>query len=94
MVISNYVEKEKLKYDDICDLILVEDVRRKDSDELFGLDSALNVDNRDRGNKMDDKGSNMGISKSRNKCKSKSYSRQVVCWNFQKLGHFKKDCRN
>ena len=32
--------------------------------------------------------------KSRNRGKSNSYSRQAVCWNYQKPRHIKKDCRN
>ena len=34
MVVSNSIDKIKLKYDDIRDLVLVEEVQRKDSDEL------------------------------------------------------------
>ena len=36
MTVSNSVGKAKLKYDDICDLILAEEVRKKDSSELLG----------------------------------------------------------
>ena len=42
---SNSTRKEKLKYDDLHDLILVEKVRKKDSIELLGSGSTLNVDN-------------------------------------------------
>ena len=45
MVVSNYIRKEKLKYDDIRDLILVKEVRRKDSGEFLGLRSTFNVNN-------------------------------------------------
>ena len=44
MTISNSAGKAKLKYDDIRDLVLVEEVRRKDSGELLGSGSALNVE--------------------------------------------------
>ena len=81
MTISNSAGKTKLKYDDIRDLILAEEVRRKDFGELLGLGSTLNVDYWGRGNNRDYKGSNMGRSKSKNRGKSKSYSRQGVCWN-------------
>ena len=53
MDVSNCIEKEKLKYNDIHDLVLAEDVRRKDSDELLGLGSTLNVNNQGRGNRVD-----------------------------------------
>ena len=69
-------------------------MQRKDSDELLGLSSALNVDYWGKCNYRDYKGSSRGRSKSRNKGKSKLYSGQGVCWNCQKPIHFKKDCRN
>ena len=42
----------------------------------------------------DDRSSNRGRSKSRHRGKSRPHSGQAVCWNCQKPGHFKKDCRN
>ena len=91
MAVSNSAGKAKLKYDDIHDLVLAKEVLRKDSGELLGSGSALNVDYRGRGNNKDYKGSNRGRSKSRNRGKSRSYSGQSVCWNYQKPRHFKKD---
>ena len=73
MVVSNSVGKEKLKYDYIHDLVLADEVRRKDSCELLGSSSILNVDYRGRGNNRDYTGSNKGGSKSRNRGKSKLY---------------------
>ena len=58
MAVSNSTGKAKLKYDDIRDLVLAEEVRRKDSGELLGSGSALNVDYRGRSNNRDYKGSN------------------------------------
>ena len=74
MDVSNCIEKEKLKYNDIHDLVLAEDVRRKDSDELLGLGSTLNVDNQGKCNRRDAKGSNRSRSKSKNRGKIKLYS--------------------
>jgi len=53
MVISNSAVKEKRKYDDIQDLILSEEVRRKDFGETYSSDSgsALSTENRGRGSK-------------------------------------------
>ena len=64
MAVSNSASKAKLKYDDIHDLVMIEEVRRKDSGELLGSGSALNVDYRGRGNNRDYKGSNIDRSKS------------------------------
>ena len=94
IVVSNSVGKAKLNFDDTRDLILAEEVRRIDSGEVFGSGSALNVENRGRGNRKDDRSSNRGRSKSRHRGKSRPHSGQAVCWNCQKPGHFKKDCRN
>ena len=81
MVVSNSTGKEKLKYNDIRYLILVEEIRRKDAGESSGSGSALNLETRGRGN---DRNSNRGRSKSRNSNRNRSKSRsgqQVQCWN-------------
>ena len=94
MAVSNSTRKEKLKYNDIRDLILDEEIRRKDADETSGSDYALNLETRGRGN---DKNSNRGKSKSRNSNWSRSKSRssqQVQCWNCGKTGHFRNQCKS
>ena len=63
MTVSNSTRKEKLKYNDIRDLILSEEICRRDAGETSGSGSALNLETRDRGN---DKNSNWGRSKSIN----------------------------
>ena len=72
MAISNSTGKEKLKYNDIRDLILVEEIRRRDAGESLGYGSTLNLETRGKGN---DKNSNRGKSKSRNSNKNRSKSR-------------------
>ena len=73
MAVSNSTGKEKLKYNDIRDLILAEEIRRRDADETSGSGSALNLETRGKSN---DRNSNKGRSKSRNsnqnisKCRS------------------------
>ncbi|RVW93884.1 Retrovirus-related Pol polyprotein from transposon TNT 1-94 [Vitis vinifera] len=49
IVVSNSTGKEKLKYNDIQDLILVEEIRRRDVDETLGSSSTLNLETRGRG---------------------------------------------
>ena len=58
MAVSNAVGKAKLKYDDIRNLILAEEVRKKNSGKLLGSGFALIVDYRGRSNNKDYKGSN------------------------------------
>ena len=72
MVVSNSTGKEKLKYNDIRDLILTEEIRRRDASETSGSGSALNLETRGKGN---DRNSNQGRSKSRNPNWNKSKSR-------------------
>ena len=89
MAISNSIGKEKLKYNDIRDLILAEEIRRKDAGETLGSGSALNLETRGRGN---NRNSNRGRSKSRNSNRNRSKSRsgqQVQCWNCGKIGRFR-----
>ena len=44
MAVSNSTGKEKLKYNDIRDLILAEEIRRRDAGETSGSGSALNLE--------------------------------------------------
>ena len=79
IAVSNSTGKEKLKYNDIRDLILTEKIRRKDAGESSGSGSALNLETRGKGN---DRNSNRGRSKSRNSNWNRSKSRsgqQVQC---------------
>ena len=79
MAVSNSMGKEKLKYNDIRDLIMAEEIPRRDVGETSGSGSALNLETRGRGN---DRNSNQGRSKSRNSNQNRSKSRsgqQVQC---------------
>ena len=79
MAVSNSTGKEKLKYNDIRDLILAEEIRRRDTCETSGSSSTLNLETRGRGN---DRNSNRGRSKSKNFKWNRSKSRsgqQVQC---------------
>ena len=72
MVVSNSTGKEKLKYNDIRDLILAVEICRRDAGETSGSSSALNLETRGRGN---DKNSNWGRLKFRNFNWNRSKSR-------------------
>ena len=94
MAVSNSREKKKLKYNDIRDLILAEEIRRRDTGETSGSGSVLNLEIRGKGN---DRNSNRGRSKSKNSNRNRSKSRlgqQVQCWNYGKTGHFKRQCKS
>ena len=68
MVVSNSAGKGKLKYNDIRDLILGEEVRKRDVGETSCSGSALNLETRGKGK---DRNYNQGRLKSR-KGRSKS----------------------
>ena len=72
MAVSNSTRKEKLEYNDIRDLILAEEIRRRDVRETSGSGSTLNLETRSRGN---DRNSNQVRSKSKNSNRNKSKSR-------------------
>ena len=63
MTVSTSTRKEKLKYNDIRDLVLAEESRRRDASETSRYGSALNLETRSRGN---NRNSNRGRSKYRN----------------------------
>ena len=93
MVVSNSSGKEKLKYNDIQDLVLVEEIHRKDVDETSVFGSIPNLQTKGRGN---DRNSNQRKSKSRNSNQNRSKSRfgqQVQYWNCGKAGHFIRHCK-
>ena len=50
MSVSNSTGKEKLKYNDIRDLILAEEIRRRDAGESSGFGFTLNLETRGRDN--------------------------------------------
>ena len=94
MAVSNFTGTEKLKYNDIRDLILAEEICQRDAGETSGFGSILNLETRGRGN---DRNSNRGKSKSRisNQNISKSRSgQQVQCRNYGKTGHFRRQCKS
>ena len=72
MAISNSIGKEKLKYNDIRDLILTEEIRRKDAGKTSRSNSALNLETRGKSN---DRNFNWGKSKFRNSNRNRSKSR-------------------
>ena len=90
MVVSNSIRKEKLKYNDIQDLILAKKIRKRYVGKTSRFGSTLNLETRGRGN---DRNSNRGRSKSRNSNWNISKSRlsqQVQCWNCGKTCHFRR----
>jgi hypothetical protein len=90
MAVSNSAGKSKLSYEDVRDLILSEEVRRRDTGEASCSSATLNLETQGRGQ---DRNSGQGRSNSR-KGRSKSrFGQQLECWNYGKTGHFKKNCR-
>ena len=69
IAVSNSAGKSRLSYKDVRDLVLSEEVRKKDAGETFGSGTALNLEAKGRGqerNSMRGKSKSMkGMSKSR-----------------------------
>ncbi|BAT82536.1 uncharacterized protein HKW66_Vig0223410 [Vigna angularis] len=90
---SNFASNSKLKFDNILDLILSEDVHRRSLMESSRSNSgsALSVENRGRNSQ---KGCNQGRGRSKSRRRSQTKVRNdITCWNCQKNGHFKNQCR-
>ena len=62
MVVRNFAGIKKLKYNDIRDLILAKESRKRDASKTLGSGYTLNLETRGRGN---DRNSNWNRSKSR-----------------------------
>ncbi|XP_022152845.1 uncharacterized protein LOC111020469 [Momordica charantia] len=85
--ISNSCEKEKLKFEDVRDAALAEEIRRKDSGIAPTSGSVLNVD---RGRNNNRGYGNRGKSKNN---RSRSRNSRFECWNCGKIGHLKSNCK-
>ncbi|KAL5761870.1 hypothetical protein ACOSP7_018134 [Xanthoceras sorbifolium] len=78
----------KLKFDDVRDLVLSEEIRRRESGKASSS-SALHTESRGR---ISERSSYRSRSKSR-RGKSRSGKKDFSCYNCGKKGHFKRDCR-
>ncbi|KAL5823751.1 hypothetical protein ACOSQ4_021651 [Xanthoceras sorbifolium] len=86
--VSSSSGNNKLKFDDVRDLVLSEEIRRRESGEASSS-SALQTESRGR---TSERSSYRSRSKSR-RGKSRSRKKDFSCYNCGKKGHFKRDCR-
>jgi len=86
MAVSSSAGKSKLKYEDIRDLILSEEMRRRDSSEASCSGVTLNLKTKGRGYSRN---SSRGRSRSRKGISEFGSSNQPVCWNYGKTDYFK-----
>ncbi|GKA58056.1 putative RNA-directed DNA polymerase [Tanacetum coccineum] len=88
--VSGSTRSTKLKLDNIRDLILGEDIRRKTSGEYSN--SLLSAKDKSRGKKQD-RGRKQNRSRSKSKKRGQSKNRQdIMCWNCNQKGHFQNQC--
>ena len=90
MAMSNFAGKSKLKYDDIQDLILSEEVRRRETNIDNAQDQVFVTENKSRGRsrRPNDRKFN-GRSQSRDRSQFKE-TRE--CFHYGKNGHLRSDC--
>ena len=82
----------KLKFDDVVGVLLSEEARRKSSGAAETSGSALNTYERGRLQKKD--GRPRSDSKSRKSRSRPPQNKGGGCWNCEKMGHFKRDCKS
>ncbi|GKA70618.1 retrovirus-related pol polyprotein from transposon TNT 1-94 [Tanacetum coccineum] len=88
--VSGSTGSTKLKFDNIHDLILGEDIRRKTFGEYSN--SLLSAEEKGRGRKQD-RGQKQNRSRSKSKKRGQSKNRQdIMCWNCNQKGHFQNQC--
>ena len=85
--ISRFHGSEKVKFDEICDVVLSESIRKREVGDSSG--SALSVDR--RGISKTKVQNQHGRSKSKNRGISLNRS-NVTCWNCGEKGHFRTNC--
>ncbi|KAL2230598.1 UNVERIFIED_CONTAM: Retrovirus-related Pol polyprotein from transposon TNT 1-94 [Sesamum indicum] len=83
--VSTSSGKENMKFDNIRDMMLNEEICRRQTGGSSG--SELHTESRGR---PDTRGKYRGRSKSREKNKG---NKEMVCWNCEKPGHMKSECR-
>ena len=89
-IVSASVGKAKIKLDEVRDLIVSEEVRRKESCSTSGS-AALSTGYKGRSDSRSK--SNRGRSQSRGEGKPKDKSK-IKCWNCGEMGHYKSNCRH
>lgn len=91
--VSSSSGSKKMKFDDVRDLVLSEEIRRRELGESSSS-SVLHTESRGRNST---RGNGRGKSKAR-RSKSRNHrssqnSKSIECWNCGKTGHFKNQCR-
>ena len=91
MVVSNSAGKSILKYDDIRDLILSKEVRKRDASSNNAQDQALVIGNKGKNRSKGHDDRAKSNDKSRSKGRSQ-FKEMRECFHCGKKGHIKRNC--
>ncbi|CAH9144429.1 unnamed protein product [Cuscuta epithymum] len=89
--VSASAGKEKLKFDEVRNLVVSEEIRRKESGLASG--STLSTENRGRTKSKSKSNRDRSRSKSKSNIEGKKDRSQIKCWNCEEYGHFKSQCK-
>ncbi|KAK3004773.1 hypothetical protein RJ639_018308 [Escallonia herrerae] len=93
--VSNPTVSGTLTLNDVASSVMNDKMQRKITSDGISSSTALSVESRGRqNNKQNNRGRSLTRGRSKSRGKSKSKGRTIVCWNCNKEGHKKNDCKN
>ena len=92
--VSSSSGSNKLKFDDVRDLVLSEEIRRRESGEC-STSSVLHTESRGRNSTRENRRGKSKDRRSKSRNHQGSHNSKIIeCWNCGKTGHYKNQCKS